>query len=92
MRVGMLRSLLTILRAAGVTEFSAPDGKGTLTLKLAGGFAEPLPAAKSKPRAEPVLTAEDQLAKHLATPSAQATLKALGVPADLMAEELRGLA
>jgi hypothetical protein len=35
MRVGQLRSLLQVLRANGVTEFSGVDGKGTVSIKLA---------------------------------------------------------
>ncbi len=92
MRVGQLRSLLTTLRAAGVTEYAAPYGKGTLTLKLAGGFAESLPAAKSKGKTEAAPTEDERLLKHLTTPDAQAALKALEVPAEQMAEVLRGLA
>ena len=93
MRVGQLRSLLQTLRAAGVTEYQAPDGKrGTLTLKLAGGFAEPLPERKGKAKTEPAATEDERLRKHLSTPGAQNVLKELGVTAELMAEELRGLA
>lgn len=78
MRVGELKSLLAVLRAHGVSEFT--DTKRCVSLKLGG---QPVTlASKAKPEREPP-TLQEQL---LGSKTAQATLKELGVDAAAAAE------
>ena len=91
MRPGQLRSLLQVLRANGVTEFSGVDGKGTVSIKLADARA-PLPVLKGKAaKLEPPLSEAGRVMQQLQTPEAADMLKKLGVPAETMADVLVGL-
>ena len=90
MRVGQLRSLLQVLRAAGVSEYQGVDGKGTLTLKLGGEVVAP--AARGKAKAEAPLSEAGRMVAQLQTKEAAETLKRLDVPVEIAAEILGGMA
>ena len=90
MRLGALRALLTTLRANGVTDYIAPDGKGTLTLKLGGEVVAPVVRGKSK--AEAPVSEAGRMVAQLQTKEAAETLKRLDVPVEIAAEILGGMA
>lgn len=80
MRTGELKSLLTVLRAHGVSEFS--DVKRGVSVKLGGPTVAP--AGKTKPE-QPPASLHEQI---LGSKQAQGALKDLGVDAAAAAEVL----
>lgn len=80
MRTGELKSLLTVLRSHGVSEFS--DVKRGVSVKLGGPTVAP--TTKVKPEREPP-SLQEQI---LSSKPAQAALKDLGVDAAAAAEVL----
>jgi hypothetical protein len=80
MRTDELKSLLAVLRAAGVSEFS--DVKRGVSVKLGGPTVAP--ASKAKPEREPPSLQEQMLASK----PAQTALKNLGVDAAAAVEVL----
>lgn len=90
MRTGQLKSLLTILRVAGVSEFS--DSKSGVSVKLNASAPVPMgvPAKGKKTEPAPLLTRQAQLAVELrGSKAAQDALLKLGVDVDTAAEVLR---
>lgn len=89
MRTGQLKSLLAVLRAAGVSEFS--DLKSGVSVKLSASVPVPVAVPRGKKtEPTPLLTREAQLAAELrqSKPAQEALLK-LGVDVETAAEVLR---
>lgn len=90
MRVGQLKSLLAVLRAAGVSEFA--DTKSGVSVKLSASAPTPVAVQRGKKsqQPEPLLTRQAQLAAELrSSKAAQDELLRLGVDAETAAEVLR---
>jgi hypothetical protein len=86
MRTGELKSLLTVLRACGVSEFS--DVKRGVSVKL-GSAPVAVSSSKKSEKVEDPTTAQEQLREQmLGSKKAQQALTKLGVTADSMAEVL----
>jgi hypothetical protein len=85
MRVGQLRSLLSTLRAAGVSEYS--DTKSGVVLKFGAGWV-PLEAGKAKDKRKDDLP--QTLAQKLESPEAREAMKGLGITSETAHEVLNG--